>query len=153
MMIPEISILQEKDENVANIRASLPECAFVRVRTIEEAIPLLEHRYFDLIISAVHLEYDGSVFDFLKFAKGNPRSSSVPFVFYCCQSSTFARSVRDGLQIAARALGADKYITMEHYDRDKLRDEFKEYLPLSELVPFRQAQERSNSWRLQERRA
>lgn len=153
MMIPEILILQEKDENVANIRSSLPECAFVRVRTIEEAIPLLEHRYFDLIISAVHLEHDGSVFDFLKYAKSNPKSSSVPFVFYCCQSSTFARSVRDGLQIAARVLGADKYITMEHYDRDKLRAEFKDYLPLSELVPYRQAEEMSTQWHLQERHA
>ncbi len=141
-MTPNILILQEKDENVANIRASLPECAFVRVRTVDEAIPLLERQKFDLIISAVHLEYDGSVFDFLRYAKGNPKTLSVPFLFYCSLSSRFARSVRDGLQIASRALGAEKYITMESYDRDSLRAEFTKYLPhLDELATYRNAQE------------
>jgi hypothetical protein len=62
-------------------------------------------------------------------AKGNPSTSHIPFVFYCARSTKFARSVRDGLQIAARALGADKYITMEIYDVNELRAEFAEYLP------------------------
>jgi hypothetical protein len=77
----------------------------------------------------VHLEHDGSVFDLLKVAKGNPSTSHIPFVFYCARSTKFARSVRDGLQIAARALGADKYITMEIYDVEELRREFVEFLP------------------------
>ena len=143
MLVPNVLILQEKDENVANIRASLPECAFVRVRTVDEAIPLLEHHHFDLIISAVHLEFDGSVFDFLRFAKGNPKTSHIPFVFYCSQSSRFARFVRDGLEIASRALGANRYITMEYYSRDGLRAEFQKYLPqLDELASFRQSHDK-----------
>lgn len=141
-MTPIVLLLQEKDENVANIRASLPECAFVRVRTVDEAVPLLDSHVFDLIVSAVHLEFDGSVFDFLRFAKSNPKTADVPFLFYCSLSSRFARSVRDGLEIASLSLGAEKYITMEKYDRDKLRAEFVKYLPqLDELAIFRHAQE------------
>jgi hypothetical protein len=56
-------------------------------------------------------------------------------VFYCSLSSQFARSVRDGLQIAARALGADKYITMEVFDVQRLRTEFTEYLPHLNTLP------------------
>ncbi len=141
-MTPTVLLLQEKDENVANIRASLPECFFVRVRTVDEALPLLDKQKFDLIISAVHLEFDGSVFDFLKCAKSNPKTASVPFLFYCSLSSRFARSVRDGLEIASLSLGAEKYITMERYDRDALRAEFTKYLPqLDELSLFRHSQE------------
>jgi CheY-like chemotaxis protein len=111
---------------------------------------LLDHqKSIDLIISAVHLEHDGSVFDLLKVAKGNPSTSHIPFVFYCARSSKFARSVRDGLQIAARALGADKYITMEIYDLNQLRAEFAEYLPglanvdIVSQIPLRSSFEQS----------
>jgi hypothetical protein len=127
-MTARVLVLQEKLENIRNIKASLPECELLYVRTIDQAMPLLKND-LDLIISAVHLEYDGSVFDLLKLAKANPATSHVPFVFYCSQSSTFARSVRDGLQIASRALGADKYITMEDFDVKELRYQFIEFLP------------------------
>lgn len=133
-MIPRVLVLQEKVENIANIRTSLPDCELVFVKTIEEAMPLLG-KDLHLIISAVHLEHDGSVFDLLKLAKGNPSTSHIPFVFYCSQSSMFARSVRDGLQIAARALGADKYITMELFDVEELRGEFIEFLPELNPIP------------------
>ena len=123
--------LQEKTDNIANIKAALPDCELIHVQTIQQAIPILlaEQSNIDLIISAVHLEYDGSVFDFLRVAKSNPSTSKIPFVFYCARSTKFARSVRDGLQIAARALGADKYITMEIFDAYELRVEFAECLP------------------------
>ena len=133
-MVPRVLVLQEKTKNIANIEASLPDCELIFVRTIQEAIPLLRDD-LHLIISAVHLEYDGSVFDFLKLAKGSPATSRIPFVFYCSLSSLFARSVRDGLQIAARALGADKYITMETFALDHLRAEFLEFLPNLKAVP------------------
>jgi CheY-like chemotaxis protein len=127
-MMARVLVLQEKSDNIANIQASLPDCQLLHVRTVDEATELI-FRGVDMIISAVHLEHDGSVFDLLKLAKADERTKDIPFVFYCSQSSAFARSVRDGLQIAARALGADKYITMEEYDAKELRDEFIEYLP------------------------
>ena len=135
-MTTRILVLQEKPENMANIKAALADCELAHVRTIEQAIPTLAKQRFDLIISAVHLEYDGSVFDFLRLAKGSPATKHIPFIFYCSQSSKFARSVRDGLQIAARALGADKYITMETYELKQLRKELLEYLPEIDSSPF-----------------
>ena len=140
-----VLVLQEKVDNIHNIEAALPDCEIVHTVMIEQAIPKLLNpkEQFDLIISAVHLENDGSVFDLLKVAKGNPATSKVPFIFYCSRSSKFARSVRDGLQIAARALGADKYITMEIFDVYKLREEFVEFVPKlarirNNLAPLRQ---------------
>lgn len=118
-----VLVLQEKAENVFNIREALPGCEIQLFDHVNQAIQAIGRTDFDLIVSAVHLEHDGSVFDFLKTVKTNIRFHHIPFVFYCSKSSTFARSVRHGLQIAACALGAEKYITMEHYDRDTLRDE------------------------------
>ncbi len=120
-----VLVLQEKPENIANIELSLPDCDLVHVGTVDEALDRLSSEV-DLIVSAVHLEHDGSVFDFLKLAKENPETSHIPFVFYCSQSSRFARSVRDGLQIAAMAIGADKYVTMETFNSMELRDELLE---------------------------
>ncbi|MBX9669929.1 MAG: hypothetical protein K2X93_20065 [Candidatus Obscuribacterales bacterium] len=120
-----VLVLQEKPENIANIELSLPDCDLAHVGTVDEALDRLNSEV-DLIVSAVHLEHDGSVFDFLKLAKENPETSHIPFVFYCSQSSRFARSVRDGLQIAARAIGADKYVTMETFNYMELRDELLE---------------------------
>jgi CheY-like chemotaxis protein len=128
-MMARVLVLQEKSDNIANIQASLPDCQLLHVRTVDEASELIFNGV-DMIISAVHLEHDGSVFDLLKLAKADERTKDIPFVFYCSQNSAFARSVRDGLQIAARALGADKYITMEDYDPRELRHEFIECLPV-----------------------
>jgi CheY-like chemotaxis protein len=124
-----VLVLQEKPENIRNIQDALPDCETVVVDTVDKAEHLLSVGAYHLIVSAVHLEYDGSVFDFLKSAKQRPSTKGVPFVFYCSQSSTFARSVRDGLQIAARALGAEKYITMELHNSEELRLQFLEFLP------------------------
>lgn len=125
-----VLVLQEKSENVFNIRDSLPECDIHLFDHVNQALQsiAIEDNY-DLIISAVHMEHDGSVFDFLKAVKSHSRFQHIPFVFYCSRSSTFARSVRHGLQIAAQALGADHYITMERYDKDTLRQELLAVLP------------------------
>lgn len=123
-----ILLLQEKSENVANVQESLPDCTVYTCDHVETALKMMAEQEFNLVISAVHLEYDGSVFDFLKSVKTNPNWRHIPFVFYCSKSSMFARSVRHGLQIAAQALGAEKYITMETFDRDRLRAEILEVL-------------------------
>lgn len=124
-----VLLLQEKPENVFNVQASLPDCQIEVYDNVARAIRAIAEEEFHLIVSAVHLEHDGSVFDFLKTIKSQPSLQHIPFVFYCSKSTTFARSVRHGLQIAAHALGAEKYITMEHYDRDLLRRELLELLP------------------------
>jgi len=48
--------------------------------------------------------------------KHQPSLQHIPLVFYCSANSTFARSVRGGLKIAAESVGVDLYITMEKFD-------------------------------------
>jgi len=130
-MLASVLALQEKDENLVNILDSLPDCETEIVCTVHDALAALDRKTFHLIISAVHLEHDGSVFDFLKSVRDNQFTKHTPFVFYCSRTTSFARSVRHGLQIAARTLGADRYITMEYYDRAHLRAEFIKALSLN----------------------
>lgn len=128
-----VLVLQEKQENIKNIAESLPDCTIVNVQTVHQANVALRTQPIDMIVSAVHLEYDESVFDFLESCKTSPHTKDIPFVFYCSRSSTFARSVRHGLEIAAEALGADHYITMESYEQDRLRTELLKVLIKSAL--------------------
>ncbi len=112
-----ILILQEMEQNIINIQeALLPhnhQLTFVRHEL--KALELLVHDHFDLIICAVYLE-ESDVFDFTKAVKNHPTLKHIPFVFYCSAISTFARSVRGGLKIAAESLGVDLYVTMEKFD-------------------------------------
>lgn len=80
----------------------------------------------DLIISDVHLENGGNVFDFLRWAKGYPPLSAVPFVLLSLQPSDVAKYLRDGVRVAARHLGAAKYIDMEQFDAVLLEKELSE---------------------------
>lgn len=127
-MLARVLVLQEKEENIRNIADCLPDCKITNVDTVNQAYYALHRQNFNLIISAVHLEYDESVFDFLEECKRHPKSKEIPFVFYCARTSTFARSVRHGLEIAAAVLGADRYITMEKFDRQRLRSEILKVL-------------------------
>lgn len=127
-MLARVLVLQEKEDNIRNIAECLPDCKITNVDTVHQAYSALQSQNFNLIISAVHLEYDESVFDFLEECKRHPKSKDIPFVFYCARTSTFARSVRHGLEIAAGVLGADKYITMEKFDMQKLRSEILKVL-------------------------
>jgi PleD family two-component response regulator len=124
-----ILVLQEMRENVENLRESLEPSGheLVVVNTINAAMHQLKEEQFDMIICAVFLENE-SVFDFLKICKHDLMYRSIPFVFYCCKTSQFARSVRDGLQIAARTLGAERYVIMESFDAYSLKSQVEECL-------------------------
>lgn len=124
-----ILVLQELQENVVNLRQSLEPSGheLVVVSTINAAMHQLKEDQFDMIICAVFLENE-SVFDFLKNCKNDLVYRTIPFVFYCYKTSKFARSVRDGLQIAARTLGAERYVIMESFNAHVLRSQVEECL-------------------------
>ncbi len=89
----------------------------------------LQENSFDLIISDVHLENGGSVFDFLKWVKSNPKLKPIPFVLFSLEPTKLAKYLADGVQTAARTFGAAKYISMDKFDAEILIREITELLP------------------------
>lgn len=86
------------------------------VDSYERARAVIEQHAFDLILSDVHLENGGTVFDFLIWLRSHPKLSAVPFVLFSLQPTPRAKYLADGVRTAARHLGATKYISMERFD-------------------------------------
>jgi CheY-like chemotaxis protein len=84
---------------------------------------------FDLIISDVHLENGGNVFDFMRWVKRNPASSKIPFVLFSCEPASMAKYLEHGVKAAARVLGAAMYITMDTFDAEEFRKQIDSLLP------------------------
>lgn len=87
-----------------------------KVDTFHNAMEILRCADFDLIVSDVHLQNGGSVFDFLRWVKGDPHMSAVPFVCFSAEPPEVGRYLADGVRTAARALGAAKYVSMPQFD-------------------------------------
>lgn len=92
------------------------DCRITICKNFPKAIEILGNRACDLIISDVHLENGGNVFDFLRWAKANPLSKDTPFVLLSCHPTKMAKYVEDGVRTTARLLGADLFLTYEHFD-------------------------------------
>lgn len=102
----------------------------VTTDTFHNAMEILRSKDFDLIISDVHLQNGGSVFDFLRWVKGDPHMRAVPFVCFSAEPPEVGKYLADGVRTAARALGAARYISMEHFDENAFRREIEWLLPL-----------------------
>ncbi len=83
----------------------------------QDAMEILRHREVDLIVGDVHLQNGGSIFDFLRWVKGDPHMHAVPFICFSTEPPEVPKYLSDGVRTAARALGAAKYMTMEQFDR------------------------------------
>src|ERR1700730_13404349 len=90
---------------------------------------ILRSADFDLIVSDVHLQNGGSVFDFLRWVKGDPHLRTVPFVCFSAEPPEVSKYLADGIRTAARALGAARYITMEHFDSSAFLHEIEWLMP------------------------
>ena len=99
------------------------------VDTFHHAMEVLRTSDFDLIISDVHLQNGGSVFDFLRWVKGDPHMRSTPFFCFSAEPAEVGRYLADGVRTAARALGAARYITMEHFDGRAFLNEVEWLIP------------------------
>lgn len=102
------------------------------VDSFARAKEILQVRAFDLIVSDVHLENGGSVFDFLKWVKSCPTLHQISFVLFSLQPTELAKYLAEGVQTAARILGAAKYISMDKFDCAVFTREIAELLPPAE---------------------
>jgi CheY-like chemotaxis protein len=130
-MCAQILALLERPEDPDAISESLRQSGHLVIlaRNFAQAKALLIVSPFDLIISDVHLENGGSVFDFLMWVKRYPHTMETPFVLFSSRRSEMAKYLDDGIKITARALGAAKYIAMDCFDAKDFREQIDSLLP------------------------
>ncbi len=95
-----ILALIEKHDNSLQVKACLESCGhqvFV-VDSFRKALDLLRVQKIDLIISDVHLENGGSVFDFLRLVKKGQWTCEIPFVLFSSQPTPMAKYLADGIR-------------------------------------------------------
>ena len=90
---------------------------------------ILRKSEFDLIISDVHLQNGGTVFDFLRWVKGDPHMRETPFVCFSAEPPEISKYLADGVRTAARSLGAARYIGMEQFDGELFLREIEWLIP------------------------
>jgi CheY-like chemotaxis protein len=130
-MAARLLVLIEHPEPLKTMADSLEQSGHtvLREKDFKGAMEALKSEDVDLIIADVHLQNGGSIFDFMRWVKGDPHMRSIPFVCFSAEPVEVAKYLRDGVRTAARALGAVKYITMEKLIPDQLRDEIDWLLP------------------------
>lgn len=99
------------------------------VDTFHNAMEILRSTDFDLIVSDVHLQNGGSVFDFLRWVKGDPHMHPVPFVCFSAEPKEVGKYLSDGVRTAARALGAARYVSMPEFDGPAFLQEIEWLIP------------------------
>ena len=134
-----IIALLEHPEQHAQVTGCLEQAGHevVVVDSFPRAKAILKDHSFDLIISEVHLENGGSVFDFLKWVKSIPTLLPIPFVLVSLRPTKLAKYLADGVMTTARMFGAAKYISMDTFDSAVFAREIAEVLPPAETeVPI-----------------
>jgi CheY-like chemotaxis protein len=123
--------LHEDDENSRQVSESLKLSGHkvILSKHFKDATELLKNRHVDLIISDVHLENGGNVFDFLRWVRRNPSTKTTPFIFFSSKPSEKAKYFEDGIRTSARLLGAAMYIAMEVFDSNEFRKKIDSLLP------------------------
>jgi len=100
-----------------------------KVDTFHSAMEVLKSSDFDLIVSDVHLQNGGSVFDFLRWVKGDPHLRTTPFVCYSTEPKEVGKYLADGVRTAARSLGAARYVTMDNFNGPEFLREIEWLIP------------------------
>jgi len=105
------------------------------VHTIEQAFETLHREPVNMIIVAVHLQ-EGNVFDFIRTVRAdpNPDIKKLPLICLNLNPRLHARYLNDSLEISAKALGADRFITMEPYDAVALWAQIERMLPVENAI-------------------
>lgn len=107
-----------------------------KVDTFHNAMEILRAKDFDLIVSDVHLQNGGSVFDFLRWVKGDPHMRATPFVCFSAEPPEIGKYLADGVRTAARSLGASRYISMDHFDGPVLLSELEWLMPAERMGSY-----------------
>ncbi len=81
-------------------------------------LQILNASPFDLIVSAVHLDSNDnlSVFDLLKWCRGNKQLRAVPFVLVDIEPSATAKYVIDAVRSASNTLGASAFLIIAQFE-------------------------------------
>lgn len=137
-MAARILTLLEHSEAMELVGDSLEHFGHVvhRADNFQTAMEILRQHEVDLIIGDVHLQNGGSIFDFLRWVKGDPHMHAVPFVCFSTEPAEVPKYLCDGVRTAARALGAVKYMTMERFDRRTFMAEINWCLPLDRVGSY-----------------
>lgn len=107
-----------------------------KVDTFHNAMEILRKSDFDLIVSDVHLQNGGSVFDFLRWVKGDPHMCATPFVCFSAEPPEVGKYLADGVRTAARSLGAARYIGMETFDGALFLHEIEWLIPQERIGSY-----------------
>ncbi|MDZ4832823.1 MAG: hypothetical protein SGJ27_03385 [Candidatus Melainabacteria bacterium] len=122
----------ENPDNIAKLKEACKAAGnqVVPVRSITEAMVFLETKdHVDVIVAAAHLQNE-SVFEFLQRVKDEASHlKTVPFLMLCAEPGTLGLVTSPVVEIAANALGADKYLLMAEFDANLLIQEISQLLP------------------------
>lgn len=70
-----------------------------------------------LIACGVHFD-GGAMFDFLRHAKANPKTQSIPFFLLIGGAERYSKCILDGIRIAAKILGAEGFTDLSRLKID-----------------------------------
>lgn len=134
LVVHDQKALRERIENILSPFHAVTVCgdipdAIDTIKALEQV--RLSGTLLDLIISAVHVNGDSnlSVFDLLKWSKGNPHVAGVPFVLLDTEPSPLARYLTDSVREAGHALGAAGYKVIHKFDAQEFLTDLEAYLP------------------------
>lgn len=129
--------LMEDPQQACTIKSCLHEAGHtvIVVETfLEDRVALLEG-HCNLILSDVHLQNGGNVFDFIKWCKREPHLKPIPFVLLSVAPPETAKYLSEGVRVAARMFGAAKYISLSKFEPGSLMAELAEFLPEPKVKP------------------
>ena len=136
-------VLIEEDGNSRQVVESLQRSGHrvTACSNYAEAIDILHRDHFDLVISDVHLENGGSVFDFAIWVKKNSKTWRTPFAMFSFHPSPTGKYLEDGLRTTARLLGVASYIRMDKFDSSEFRKQIDSLLTEKDQVVMESPQE------------
>ena len=95
-----------------------------------DAFAILGQKPIHLIVSGVHQEESNS-YEFLNSIKASPVWQTIPFVFLSLKRSHLANQVDHALELAAKALGATKYVSVDALSAAEVQAEIAGCLAMS----------------------
>ena len=126
-------VLCEQDggeREITNLLSGFDYRLFFAYR-LADAFEILSREPIQLIVSGVHLE-DSDSYEFLNRVKASPSWKQIPFVFLCLKRTQIASYVDNALALAAKALGASKYVSLDRHNRGEIQSEIASCLTSSQ---------------------
>jgi len=129
----QILVLFERPSDFAQIQGILANPFFVyfNARTAAEAFHVLQRERIDMIVAAVHLE-NTDTYEFLNRMQLDASWRNIPFVFLSLRRSELARYIDHGLSLAAQALGAAGYLSIDEKSPQEIRSQICSYFEVAQ---------------------